>query len=515
MELPHPLLQLLTWGLFLLISWAVPWSVIGADCLPGGNLFGIIVLADICFIFGLLISKVSIPNLPPLPGLFGMLIGGFMLANTPGIDVATSISHDWSYSLRAIALSIILVKAGLDLDPSALNKTKGVCLRLTVIPCFIETACCGIVSFLLLGFPWGWGFLLGCVLGAVSPAVIVPSLLKFQEQGYGVAKGIPSLVIAACSFDDVLAISGFSVVFSIVFSNVVSVDDRSATTFNGTMTTMVTPTLLPNTSASSDTEEYHPSLAMTIVRGPLEMIGGVALSVVLGVALWYVPSNTQKEVVKLRSVLVMSIGVWAIFASGRFNVPGAGALIAIITPFVACMKWNQRDKAEISDNIGKLWIVFEPLMFGLIGAEVRLDKLDSSTVGLGIAALSICLIFRMIATYGAVTCAGFNWKEKLFLCFAWMPKATVQAAIGGVALDRARKIEAPQEIIDIASQVLTISVLSILITAPLGAVAIGLSGPKLLEIEQSVSKEDCELNEQERASLSPASAQDSDAEKSV
>lgn len=182
-------LSIVTYGLFLVLSWAVPWSVVGDDCLPGGNLFGIIVVVNLSFICGFAVSKIQLPTLPPLPSLLGMLFAGFLLANIPNLSLTSNILPIWSSSLRSVALSIILVKAGLDLDPSVLNKMKSVCLRLTIIPCLVETTSCAVAAHLLLGFPWMWGFLLGLVLGAVTPAVIVPSLLKLQNEGYGVKEG--------------------------------------------------------------------------------------------------------------------------------------------------------------------------------------------------------------------------------------------------------------------------------------------------------------------------------------
>jgi len=120
-------------------------------------------------------------------------------------------------------------------------------------------------------------------------------------------------------------------------------------------------------------------------------------------------------------------------------------------------------------------------MFGLIGAEISIDNMDANTMGNGIAVLTTCLILRLVGTFCAVSFAGFNMKEKIFLCLAWLPKATVQAAIGSIALDTARSRNTNPAIIRIGEQILTIAVLSILLTAPLGATAIGLSGPKLLQ----------------------------------
>jgi len=508
----------ITWLLFLIISLAVPWAVIGDDVTPYGNLFGLIVLVDVCLVFGWFLSIIPIPKLPPIPPLVGMLIAGFALANIPVINVGYYIRSDWSSALRTIALAIILVKAGLDLDSSALNKMKGACIRLTIIPCIVEAATCGWVCYLLLDFPWAWGFLLGFVLGAVTPAVIVPCVLSLQNKGFGVKKGIPSLVIAASSFDDVLAISGFSVLLGIAFADVPLADEsvrvvraisdggvvlNATTAIPDVVTTgMAVTTELAELATTTIAElttiavvdvttvaaEVIPPpegfteaglLALKIFRGPMEMVGGIIISIILGTILWCLPDSRQKGAVKARTILVISIGIFATFATRIWQVPGAGPLIAIVTPFVAGMKWGET-KAQISKNVGCIWWIFEPILFGLIGAEITIDTFDSETIGLGIAVILICLIFRLAGTFLAISFAGFDLKEKIFLCLAWLPKATVQAAIGGAALDTARNSGVSPQFVKLAETILAISVLSIIITAPLGAAAIGLSGPKLL-----------------------------------
>jgi len=304
--------------------------------------------------------------------------------------------------------------------------------------------------------------------------------------------GIPSLVIAASSFDDVLAITGFSLILGIVFSDTQTQVDKDVLSIVQTNSN-TTATIATTAEVSTSTPEASiqaGDLALKIVRGPLEMLGGIAVGVLIGVVLWYLPDKKQKNAVAIRTILVISFGVFALCATRQLDVPGAGALIAIIAPFVAAMKWPHM-KERISSNVGLLWIGFEPIMFGLIGAEIRLNKLDSATIGLGLAALFICLLFRLMGTFFAVSCAGFNLKEKIFLCFAWLPKATVQAAIGGVALDTAREKNAPKEIIETCEQILTISVLSILITAPIGAALIGLTGPKFLKKNEAVEMTEC------------------------
>ncbi|XP_008057782.1 sodium/hydrogen exchanger 9B2 isoform X2 [Carlito syrichta] len=272
----------------------------------------------------------------------GMLLAGFLMRNIPVISDNVQINHKWSSSLRSIALSIILVRAGLGLDSEALKKLKGVCVRLSLGPCTVEACSSAVLTHFLLGLPWQWGFMLGFVLGAVSPAVVVPSMLLLQGAGYGVEKGIPTLLMAAGSFDDILAITGFNTCLGMAFST-------GSTVFN-------------------------------VLRGVLEVVIGVATGSLLGFFIQYFPSSDQDKLVYKRAFLVLGFSVLAVFSSVYFGFPGSGGLCTLIMAFLAGMRWTSK-KAEVEKIIAISWDVFQPLLFGLIGAEVSIASLRPETVG--------------------------------------------------------------------------------------------------------------------------------------
>lgn len=438
---PHGLLaSLITKASMAAVLFGVVWSITENECLPGGNLFGIIAVFICSLIGGKLVGLVRLPRLPPLPPLLGMLLAGVLLRNTPVVTDAVYINFRWSASLRNIALAVILTRAGLGLDASALKKLKAVCVRVAVGPCLIEASTVALLSHFLMGLPWIWGFILGFVLGAVSPAVVVPSMLLLQKDGYGTEQGVPTLLMAAGSFDDVLAITGFTTCLGIAFAT-------GSTWFN-------------------------------ILRGFLEVLGGVVVGVALGFFLRYFPSKDQNSVVLKRSFLLLALGVFSVFGSNLAGFPGSGGLCTLVLAFLAGTGWEQ-NKAPVEDVVDKVWDVFQPLLFGLIGTEIRVGALEPTTVALGLATLSIALSVRIFFTFFMVLCSGFNLKEKIFIALAWMPKATVQAAIGSTALDTARG-KRDEELQRFGMDVLSVAVLSILITAPLGALLIGLCGPRLL-----------------------------------
>uniref|UniRef100_A0A8C4RSJ9 Cation/H+ exchanger transmembrane domain-containing protein n=1 Tax=Erpetoichthys calabaricus TaxID=27687 RepID=A0A8C4RSJ9_ERPCA len=427
------------------------WSVTGDECLPGGNLFGILLLLFCAVVAGKLFGLIKIPTLPPLPPLLGMLLAGFVLHNVPVVNTAVNISQKWSSSLRSIALAVILTRAGLGLDAKALRKLKAVCVRLAIGPCLTEACSVAVLSHFLLQIPWIWGFILGFVLGAVSPAVVVPSMLILQKDGYGVEQGVPTLLMAAGSFDDILAITGFNTCLGIAFST-------GSSLYN-------------------------------IFRGSMEVVGGIIAGVAMGFFLRFFPSKDQKSLVVKRSTLLLGLAVFAVFGSGRAGFPGSGGLCTLVMSFLAGVGWAD-SKGVVEDIVGVAWNIFQPLLFGLIGAEISITSLNPNTVGLGVATLVAALAVRILCTFLMVSFAGFSLKEKIFVSLAWVPKATVQAAIGPVALDTAREKHDVQ-LEAYGMDILTVAFLSILITAPIGALAIGLAGPRLLQ-KPKVLQEDNE-----------------------
>ncbi|XP_014643404.1 PREDICTED: sodium/hydrogen exchanger 9B1 [Ceratotherium simum simum] len=431
--------KFITNGVVLFMIWCITWSLSGPEVLPGGNLFGVLIIFYSSIIGGKLLELIRIPSVPQLPPLLGMLLAGFTIRNVPFISEHVHISNTWSSTLRNTALTIILIRAGLGLDPQALKHLKGVCLRLSMGPCLMEACSAAVISHFLMNFSWQWGFLLGFVLGAVSPAVVVPAMLVLQEKGYGVEKGIPTLLIAASSLDDILAITGFNTCLSIVFS---------------------TGGILNNVIASFR-----------------DILVGVLVGTVLGFFVRYFPSGDQTKLPLKRASLLLSMCVSAVLGSHRIGLHGAGGLCTLVLTFMAGMNWS-KEKISVQKIITTAWNVFQPLLFGLVGSEVSVASLKSNAIGLCVATVSLSLLIRISFTFALMCFAGFSFKEKIFIALSWMPKATVQAVLGPLALETAR-ISAPH-LEPYSKDVMTVAFLAILITAPNGALIIGILGPKVL-----------------------------------
>ncbi|XP_049949549.1 sodium/hydrogen exchanger 9B2-like [Schistocerca serialis cubense] len=435
-ELIWPLKKL-TALILLLLFWGATYTLIRNEIAPGGNIFTLLMLFLLAYIVGQLVSLIR------LPPLLGMLLTGIAIRNLHLFNLS-GVYMEVVSSLRKIAMTVILIKAGLGLDAQALKRLSLVVIRLAFIPCLFEASTVGLVSHYLLDFPWLWGFLLGFVLGAVSPAVVVPSLLHLQERGYGEDKGVATLVIAASSIDDIAAITGFGVILGFIFS--------------------------------------EGNVTQQLLQGPLEVVLGLGFGIAWGVVSMYIPHRKDPYVVYYRAAMVAGGGIFAVFGSQILGYDGAGALACITAAFVACCGWKAQGwSAEynpVSSIFSVIWEIFQPILFGLIGTEILISQLDGATVLRGMGVLFVGLLVRVCASCIATLGGALTLKEQLFVAIAWLPKATVQAALGPVALDIARKRGDASE--DLASKLLTVAVLSILLTAPTGAVAIYISGPKLL-----------------------------------
>jgi len=435
------------------LTWVSLYVIVGSNALPGGNIFSIYILLVAASLGGYLVNwKTRYFTFPPL---LGMLIVGFLLRNISVINVAKDIDQKWSSSLRSIALVIILLRSGLGLDIAALKRLKFTVIRLAFGPCLTEAATVAVTAHLLLGMPWLWSFQLGFILGAVSPAVVVPSMLQLQNDGYGVNEGIPTMVMAASSCDDVLAISMFGVFLGIAFS--------------------------------------EGDVYFNIFRGPLEILIGIVGGILFGMVLWYLPWRKSNHAAANRSVFLLVCGLVFLFGSNEIKFPGAGALGVLALAATASYGWGETAKQPVEKVFGVLWTIFQPLLFGLIGAEVGIEYLDGNLVGKAIGTLVIGLILRTIVTYIAVLGNNMSLKERFFCTIAWLPKATVQAAIGSIPLDRARALgfQGKQEE-EVGIQILTIAVIAILITAPIGAIGISLTGPRWLKkVENRTENIEC------------------------
>lgn len=278
-----------------------------------------------------------------------------------------------------------------------MKKLKFTVLKLGLGPWIVEAAIVTVMSHYILSLPWLYGLALGSAIAAVSPAVVVACLLRIREKGYGVAKGIPTLIIAVSGIDDALSVAGFGIVKSFIV-----VDESS------TITSQVT-------------------------QGPVCIIGGIGFGVIWGILAKYVPERHDPFVVPLRVLFLLVGGAIAVFGSEVLGYEGAGPLGAVSAGFVCLVVWS-RQGWEIEDNPAAtafeiFWVIIQPVLFGITGAAVKISELEGKFVLLGLGILVTGVVIRIFATTLMGIGCGLNLKEKIFVSLCWMSKATVQVGL--------------------------------------------------------------------------------------
>ncbi|MGL4293494.1 MAG: cation:proton antiporter [Bacteroidales bacterium] len=390
-----------------------------------------IMLTSLAFIFllGLLLGWIF--NRMKMPALLGMLLTGIMLGPYVLNLLAPQILNI-SPDLRQLALVIILMRAGLALNFDELRKAGRAAILMCFVPALFEIAGIVILAPRLLGVNYIEAALMGTVVAAVSPAVIVPKMLSLLEQKYGSRKSIPQMIMAAGSVDDV-----FVIVLFTLFTGLVQGEQISAN---------------------------------VLLEIPVSIISGLLLGAVMGWLLqFYFKHFHLRDSVKVLILLSVSFLMIALehLLKGKIALSG---LLAIMTMGAAMFHFYPVLAKRLSSKFQKLWIAAELILFVLVGATVDISYVKAA----GLSALFVILgawVFRMAGVAAALIRTPLNGKEKLFCMIAYSPKATVQAAIGSIPLALG---------LPCGKVILTVAVLAILITAPLGAFGIDATYKKLL-----------------------------------
>lgn len=401
-------------------------------------------LTSLAFIFLVGLSLAAICQALKLPRIIGMLITGILLGPYV-LNVLDPSILSISSELRQIALIIILLKAGLSLNLADLKKVGRPAIMMACIPATFEILAYFLLAPYFLGITRLEAAVMGAVMGAVSPAVVVPRMVQLMDEKYGTAKSIPQMILAGASCDDIYVIVLFS-----------------------TFSTMAQ-------GGSAHLKDF--------INIPVSIILGIALGSVAGYLLSlffetaYVHSHMVRNSMKVIVVmgvafLLMSIETWL-----KPVVSVSGLLAVISMACVLKLKCTASVSARLSQKFGKLWLAAEVLLFVLVGASVDIRY----TLKAGPAALAMIFAALLIRTLGVSLCVtgtNLTWRERLFCSIAYLPKATVQAAIGSVPMAMG---------LSCGQIVLSVAVLGILITAPLGAIGMDCSYKKLLsrEIDKS------------------------------
>lgn len=381
------------------------------------------------FLSGIVLG--SIFNRLKLPQLLGMLLTGIILGPyllnllDPKI---LSISTD----LRQIALIIILTRAGLNLDINDLKKVGRPAVLMCFVPATFEILGMIIFAPKFLGLGLLDSAILGTVIAAVSPAVVVPKMLKLMEDGYGTEEGIPQLIMAGASVDDVFVI--------VLFTSFIGLAS------NGTFS------------------------VLNLIKIPTSIFFGISVGFLCAILLIYFFKKIHIRD-SMKVIIILNISFLLVtFEHSLTGIIGFSGLLAIMSMGTGIQEKNSILAKRLSAKYSKLWIAAEVILFVLVGATVNIKYALGASIP-AILLIMTVIAFRMVGVFLCLLGTSLSYKERLFCMIAYCPKATVQAAIGSIPLSMG---------LSAGNIILTVAVLSILITAPLGAFAIDFSYKKLL-----------------------------------
>ena len=373
-----------------------------------------------------------------LPRIIGMLITGILLGPYV-LDLLDPSILSISADLRQMALIIILVKAGLSLDLADLKKVGRPALMMSCVPASFEILAFFLFAPRIMGIRPVEAAVMGAVLGAVSPAVVIPRMVQLMESGYGTDKRIPQLIMAGASCDDIFVI--------VLFSTFVGMAQGG-------------------TADASDFAAIPISIVLGIVQGA---------AVGYGVSLFFERAYRQGDYVRnsMKVILVLGVSFLLMAAEDRLEgkVPVSGLLAVVSMACAIRIKSIPAVTRRLSEKFGKLWLAAEILLFVLVGAAVDI-RYTLAAGGAAVLMIALALLFRSAGVALCLMRTELTGKERLFCVIAYLPKATVQAAIGSVPLAMG---------LPCGQMVLSVAVLAILITAPLGAAGMDLSYRRLLK----------------------------------
>lgn len=370
-----------------------------------------------------------------LPSLLGMIVAG-MIAGPHGVDLLAPSLLAISADLRLLALVIILLRAGLELDRILLRQVGPLALKMGALPCLLEGFAIAIAAHLIVSLPILEAGMLGFIVAAATSAVIVPAMLALQQRGLGSDKGIPTIILAGASIDDVFVITIFGI-------------------FAG---------------LASDT-----NLKVTgqLAWIPVQVAGGVALGLVAGWALSVLYQRAKGRLSQMEQLLALLATALGAVAAGE--ALGIAGLLGVMVVGLVLQSRSPGPASQLGDALGHAWEIAQLFLFVLIGAEVNLSLAVSAGLA-GLAIVGIGLLARSLGVILSLAGSQLNARERLYCAVAYTPKATVQAAIGGIPLS-----------MGLASgpMILAIAVLAVALTASLGSVGIHLLAPRWLAYDET------------------------------
>ena len=398
-------------------------------------------LTSLAYIFLIGLAMAAIVQRCKLPRIVGMLLTGIVLGPFV-LDLLDPSILSISGELRKMALIVILIKAGLSLDIPSLRKVGRPALMMSFVPAMCEVAAVVVLAPLLLGITYTEAAIMGAVLSAVSPAVVVPRMVHLMENKYGTEKSIPQMLLAGSSLDDVFVI--------VLFSSFLSIEQ----------------------GGKANVGEF--------LQIPISIVVGIVVGAAFGYALatFFEYHYKQNQYIRnsFKVIVVLGLAFFLVAMEDWLKpvLPMSGMLAVMSMALVLGTRSVESVKVRLQQKFGKLWLAAEVILFVLVGAAVDIRY----TLSAGLGAVALIFLALCIRSVGVCICmmgTALNWKERLYCVIAYLPKATIQAAIGSVPLTMG---------LPCGKLVLSVAVLAILITAPLGAMGMDCTYKKLLVQEK-------------------------------
>ncbi|KAJ8680470.1 hypothetical protein QAD02_016257 [Eretmocerus hayati] len=447
-QLTHAtLFWLVTVTAMVFMSYAILYLFLGELMLPGGNMFGLFAVIVFAYFLGWSLAYLPLLNLPPV---FGMLLAGIMARNFDWYNIHEALGSTVIRKIRTFSVTFVLLRAGLELTHTPLREHPFFVINLAVIPCSLEMITVALGSYLLLQYPWDWAFLTGSILACISPVVPVNCILALADRGYGEDTDIATLLFTAASIDDIHIVSLYSLFFSITFT----IDNHA---------------------------ESH--WWLYIPPGLRDLIAGVCFGFVLGFFFIFFPHRKDPYVFWYRVVGLVLGSLMCTTGAARFAITGGAFLATIIMSLIATTGWriltNPFDIKPLRKSVHIMWHFMQPVLAGVIGAEIDLHNWSNPRLILHLIVITFGTTVRLIFAFLATFHTDFSSKERLFIALSWISKGTLQAALAPMTLEQAEKDDDPGEM-EKAIDVVRLSVVSVMILAPLGAMIMMMTGPLLL-----------------------------------
>jgi NhaP-type Na+/H+ or K+/H+ antiporter len=393
-----------------------------------------------------------------LPRVIGMLLAGPLLANAGGGAAIAGFPRKWGVQMRAAALATIFLRCGLELEFATMRMYKWPALRLALVPGLAEALFDAGLAVAIFGMPPTLALALGFILKAVGPGLVVPAMFQLQSLGLGADKGIPSTIVIAASFDDVVAITGFSIFINLAITG-------------------------------------QDNAAWQMASGPLQVVFGIVAGGLLGTLLGC--TRVWRTSAK-RFVGTYGSALFVMFLLERYTMLSGGALGSLTVGLAACLAWEAgkpralslgpslEHSADVERVLARVWdLAAEPMLFATIGATFRFDSLPSGTVGKSVLIVVCGVALRVLVTFFTMMGGGYSVRERVFFSVAWTPKATVQAALGAVPLTLVMELKKGAEDysqwLAWGDAALCTSLMAIVICGTLGTLAAYLSASRLLQ----------------------------------